>query len=157
MDYGLGRGNDPNDLNAKVKKQSLTASKRQTLISSIASHLLERYPDVMTAYIFGSFVTATAFGDIDVAILTLSRPEKPLNLELSLELELEDIAGCPIDVRVLNLAPLPFRYSVIQEGIVIVDRKPNLRADFEGITLRLYFDFKRFRVRYLKEATHAPI
>lgn len=126
-------------------------------MSSIASRLLEQHPEVIAAYVFGSFVSAGAFGDIDVAILALSAPENPLDLELKLEMELEDVVGCPVDVRVLNQAPLPFRYTVIQEGEVIVDRKPNVRADFEGVTLKLYFDFKRFRIRYLKEVVHAPI
>lgn len=126
-------------------------------MSSIASRLQERHPDVVAAYIFGSFVTADAFADVDVAILLMPPPKKPLDLELAIEMELEDIVGYPVDVRLLNQAPLSFRWTVIHEGVVIVDRKPNFRADFEGITLRLYFDFKRFRARYLKEVVLAPI
>jgi hypothetical protein len=63
----------------------------------------------------------------------------------------------PVDVRVLNGAPLSFQYHVIKDGQVIVDHNPDIRADYEGRVLKQYFDFSRFRMRYLKEVMHAPL
>jgi len=74
-----------------------------------------------------------------------------------MECKLEKILGCPVDVRVLNYAPLSFCQNVIRQGKVVMDRNPDLRADFEGKVLKQYFDFAPFRRQYLQEVTNAPI
>ena len=55
-------------------------------------------------------------------------------------------------MRVLNQAPLSFRYRVIKEGVVLVIRDEALRCEFVESTLRDYFDFAPFRKMYLQEA-----
>jgi len=57
----------------------------------------------------------------------------------------------------LNGAPLSFRYQVIRQGQVILDRDSDLRAAFEGMVFKKYFDFAPFRKRYLKEIGHATV
>ena len=63
----------------------------------------------------------------------------------------------PVDVRILNRAPISFVYQVIKGGITIADKNKDLRADFEGLTLKKYFDFQHLRNEYLKEVANAPI
>ena len=109
------------------------------------------------AYIFGSFLKSDAFSDVDVGILIDHKLDSPLNLELNLEIELEDIVNYPVDVRVLNSAPLSFCQSVIRYGRVILERDTNLRADFMGKILKEYFDFSPYRRRYFREVINAPI
>ena len=41
--------------------------------------------------------------------------------------------------------------------MVILDQDSNLRADFENLTLKKYFDFSFFRRRYLEDVSHAPL
>jgi len=138
-------------------KRTLKHAEKKRLLSEITDRLKELCPDLVAVYVFGSFVTADAFSDMDLGLLFSENPSKTLLLELDLETELERTTACPVDVRVLNGAPLSFVQSVIRTGEVIVDVDPNRRADFEGLILKKYFDFAPFRARYLAEVTNAPL
>jgi predicted nucleotidyltransferase len=138
-------------------KRTLKHAEKKRLLSEITDRLTELCPDLVAVYVFGSFVTVDAFSDMDLGLLFSENPSKPLLLELDLETELERTIACPVDVRVLNGAPLSFVQSVIRTGEVIVDADPNRRADFEGLILKKYFDFAPFRARYLAEVTNAPL
>ena len=140
-----------------MKKHSLKLSEKEKVIELISSYLLDKRKEVAAAYLFGSFSNAEFFSDIDLGILMERVIAKPLNFEMKLERELENIADYQVDIRVLNKAPISFCQNVIRGGKIIVDRDPNFRADFEGIVLREYFDFYPFRRRYLEEVLNAPI
>jgi len=73
------------------------------------------------------------------------------------ENNIEKLISIPVDVRVMNAAPLSFQYQVIHDGRVMIDREPQHRAEYEGQILKQYFDFSRYRKRYLKEAVYAPL
>jgi predicted nucleotidyltransferase len=138
-------------------KYRLTKKRREQIIHKIASHLLKGYPDVMTAYVFGSFLTSRFFSDIDLGVFLTTASDSMLDFELSLESRISRIARYPVDVRVLNRAPISFTQNVFRTGKVILDRDPNIRADFEGRILKLFFDFSHFRRRYLREVTNASV
>ncbi|MGC8814405.1 MAG: hypothetical protein ACP5QL_08385 [Dictyoglomus sp.] len=46
---------------------------------------------------------------------------------------------------------------MLSNKIVIIDRDIDLRADFESLTFRKYFDYKHLIEEYLKEIKNAPI
>lgn len=138
-------------------KRALKPADKKQLRSKVTDRLAQLCPDLVAAYVFGSFVTADAFSDLDLGLLLSEKPSHPLLMELDLESELEKTVACPVDVRVLNGAPISFIQSVIRTGEVIVDVDPNRRADFEGLILKKYFDFAPFRARYLAEVTNAPL
>ena len=145
--------------------------------------VLTAHANIAFAYVFGSFITAQkkisqsdkiVFNDIDVAVyftnpriagenkFVLADSEKyklnnSLLLELRIENELEEILHTPVDVRIINSSPLAFQYNVIKSGIVIIDRDKNMRADFEGLTFKKYFDYVYIRNEYLKNIVNAPI
>lgn len=138
------------------KKHSLTTPERTAVSARIADRLAQSLPEMAAAYIFGSFVGQDSFGDIDIGILlSTDELDQPLAYELNIETFLEKEIELPVDVRVLNGAPLSFQQNVIQKGLLIVDKNPNRRAAFEGNVRKKYFDFSRFRRRYLKEIAHA--
>lgn len=139
------------------KKHRIKDYQRERVVNKISSYLVERHKEIIAVYLFGSFNAAEAFSDIDLAILADSPLDDPLFIEIDLETELEKIVKYRVDVRILNKAPLSFCREVIRSGIVIVDRKPNLRADFQGKILKQYSDFTTFRRRYLYEVVNAPI
>jgi hypothetical protein len=57
----------------------------------------------------------------------------------------------PVDVRVLNEAPLTFRYHALKgEPLVVRDRE--LLDEMRARTWDEYFDFLPFARRYLREA-----
>jgi uncharacterized protein len=139
------------------KKHRIKDYQRERVVNKISSYLVERHKEIIAVYLFGSFNAAEAFSDIDLAILADSPLDDPLFIEIDLETELEKIVKYRVDVRILNKAPLSFCREVIRSGIVIVDRRPNLRADFQGKILKQYSDFTPFRRRYLYEVVNAPI
>ncbi|MBM4401271.1 MAG: nucleotidyltransferase domain-containing protein [Crenarchaeota archaeon] len=138
-------------------KHTLPNKQKEKLIVKISSFLGRQQEEILIAYLFGSFVKSESFSDIDVALVMRSEPDQPLSLELALENQLEKIVKFPVDVRILNKAPLAFSQNVFRTGRVILDRDPNFRADFQGKILKQYFDFAPFRRRYLQEVTNAPI
>jgi uncharacterized protein len=120
-------------------------------------NILEEDENILFAYVFGSSVMHDAFHDIDIAIF-LKTPNKStaLTQELDLEVRLSGALRLQVDVRILNEAPLPFRYNVLKTGRVILDRDALRRSDFESLTYRMYFDFERFRIEYLRGAKRVP-
>lgn len=130
---------------------------KSTITGAIRSFFASRYPEIAAVYIFGSFVDADRFSDVDIAILLRNDIADPLSFELELETQLEKRIHYSVDIRILNSAPTSFAAAVVRTGIVVIDRAPDFRADFSSLLLRKYFDFKHFREEYLKEVAHAPI
>ncbi|MGH7304388.1 MAG: nucleotidyltransferase domain-containing protein [Candidatus Rokuibacteriota bacterium] len=115
---------------------------------------LEACPEVVLAVLHGSFPKGGTYRDIDVAVwLTperLSRGERfRYALDLSVHLQLQ--LGSPIDVRVLNDAPLSFRYHALQ-GRPLVARDEEFLDDLRARTWDDYLDFQPFARQYLREA-----
>jgi predicted nucleotidyltransferase len=138
-------------------KKHLDPLQKDRLTEQLSSFLTREDAPIAAAYLFGSFVTGASFSDLDVGLFMTEAPEQPLPLEIDLESRIEKATGIPTDVRVLNGAPLSFCYNVIRHGKLVLDREPNLRAAFQGRVLKEYFDFSRFRRRYLQEVVNAPV
>jgi predicted nucleotidyltransferase len=117
--------------------------------------VLARYP-VVVAYVYGSVARGTVLptSDVDIAlVLTESLPPyERLQLELTIEGEVEEAAGIyPIDVRVINDAPLLVKGRILQEGIRVYEGDRQKRIAFEVLTRHQYWDFEPF-VRPLQQA-----
>jgi len=138
-------------------KYTLTKSEKEKIIKEISSDLFQGHSEILTVYIFGSFISMQSFSDIDIGIVTAMDLRQPLAFELELENRLEKTIKYPVDIRVLNQAPLSFSQNVFRTGRIIIDKDPNMRADFEGRILKQYFDFSPFQQRYLQEVTNAPV
>jgi uncharacterized protein len=126
---------------------------REQLRSRLARDL-EGRPEILLAVLHGSFTRGESFRDIDVAVwldpLRLSKPERFRHgLDLSVELRLT--VGHPVDVRVLNDAPLGFRYHALAGSPLLV-RDDGFLADLRARTWDEYLDFQPFARRFLREA-----
>jgi predicted nucleotidyltransferase len=140
-----------------MSKRRIPKKEKDVLINRI-SKILKAKEYIIFAYIFGSFASDDGFKDIDIGIFISSAKDiSPLRLELEIEAELEDIFHIPVDVRIINNAPLSFIYNVLRNGIVIIDNNKFMRADFEGLIYKKYFDFQHLRREYLREIINAPI
>lgn len=139
-------------------QKKLVHKERKILLQKIADILKDKH-DIIFAYIFGSFSDEAAdFNDIDIGVyVSGNERESLLQVEFEIERELEDRIHIPFDVRIINRTPLSFAYQIIKSGIIIVDKNRNLRADFEGLTCKKYFDFQHLRNEYLREIVNAPI
>lgn len=140
-----------------IRKKKLSAEEKKILIEKI-SNILKAKEYIVFAYIFGSFASEDSYKDMDVGIFVSGAGDiSPLRLELKMEDELEDIIHIPVDVRIINSAPLSFVYNILKNGIIIVDNNRSLRADFEGLIYKKYADFRYFRREYLREIRNAPV
>ena len=114
-----------------MRPRDLSFKEKQRLSNLLAGLLLER-EEILFAYLYGSLLHGT-FRDIDIGVFLRdesSGAAVSIRYETALEQELENSTGVPIDVRVLNVAPLPFAYSVLQTGEVLVSRDEQARCDF---------------------------
>jgi predicted nucleotidyltransferase len=126
---------------------------REQLRSRLAGDLHAR-PEILLALLHGSFARGEAFRDIDVAVwldpARLPKDERfrfALDLSVQLRLTLEH----PVDVRVLNDAPLGFRYHALA-GSPLVVRDEGFLDELRARTWDEYLDFQPFARRYLREA-----
>ncbi len=133
------------------EKHQLSETDRKKFIKKIKG-ILEKKSEISFAFTHGSFVKGDHFRDIDIAIFLDRIPESLIDYELSLETELMSAIGTyQVDVRVLNMAPLSFKYNVIKNGAILFVKDDNKRADFQEVVLSLYFDFEPYRNNYLRE------
>lgn len=120
--------------------------------------ILVKKSEISFAFAHGSFVKEGHFQDIDIAIFLDQIPEHLLDYELSLETELMHTVGAyQVDVRVLNTAPLSFKYNVIKNGSILLVKDDNKRTDFQEAVLSHYFDFELYRNNYLRETIGAGV
>jgi len=130
-----------------MKIHTLNDIQKKEIIDELTRLLRER-EEIIFAYLHGSFLTHD-FRDIDIAIY-LKKDEDVL-YEVELGVELEKILKFPVDVRVLNSAPLTFKFKVIKDGLLLFSRDERIRSDFEALTISEYHDFSYFRKRYRRE------
>jgi predicted nucleotidyltransferase len=113
--------------------------------------------NVIFAYLHGSFVHQDGFKDVDVAVYIGSPPGQVVDVadyEISLSIRLEKEMRLPIDVRVLNHAPLSYRYHA-SCGILLLTRDESERENFLNRTWSEYFDFLPLSRIYYEELTRA--
>lgn len=101
---------------------------------------------VVCAYLFGSHARgeAGADSDIDVAILLGDDvpDEAAFDLRLRLARSIERAAGVgPIEVVVLNGAPLPLLGRVLRDRILLFSDDEARRVRFESLAERRFLDF----------------
>ena len=121
-------------------------AQKDALIAAVKDYLIKQQP-VLFAYLYGSFAEGRPFHDVDVAAYvdpeSFTTTDELFNHGLSLSAELDlAISGVTVDLRLLNLAPTPFRFSVISKGSLLFTKDETQRIDFEGRTRSLYFDFQ---------------
>ena len=120
--------------------------------------LLNKQPHIIFAYLFGSKAKgyANERSDWDIAIyITESIKENSLWPAFELEAQLSRAVKATVQVTILN-TPLPpvFAFEILKDGVILIDRDPNLRMDFENRVLRHYYDWQYFLKRQMKADQH---
>lgn len=121
--------------------------------NELREHLRRHFlgqPEVVFAYLHGSFVADLPYRDIDVAVYLKPLPADSLEYRLAVGNELTLRLGFPVDVQVLNDASPAFRYSVTR-GQLLFSRDEVLRGLFCERTWREYLDFLPFLKDNLRE------
>lgn len=149
-----------NIFDKEKKAYIISPENKNTLLNNLASTLQENRA-ITFAYIHGSFLSEGTFRDIDIAIYLDEQaiPDKAGHTrhEIALEMELEKIFNYPFDIRIVNNAPLSFRYNVIKSGRLLFSIDEDLSASFAARTMSDYVDFLPYRKRYLKEVLNLEI
>lgn len=116
--------------------------------------LLQNRSEILFALLHGSFLAGGPFRDVDLALYV--DPESIgsatfREYESDLAVRLGEAVGLPVDVCVLNDAPLAFRYHALK-GHVLLVRAADLLDEFRARTWDDYCDFAPFARQYLREA-----
>jgi predicted nucleotidyltransferase len=123
----------------------------EVIAAVLRQHFAARSEGVVAAWLFGSVARGTARhdSDIDVAILFAEAPPSTLEgLPLDIEDELGRQFGRPVQVVVMNEAPVDLVHRVIRDGILVCERDRNARVRFEVRSRNEYFDLLPYLRRY---------
>jgi len=130
---------------------------RKREIEKTIEKLLSVKEEVRFAFLFGSFYDDTEenplpFHDVDVGVFLKGLDKKEsVYYAFDLSEELSMSTGMPVDVRVLNFAPVTFLFHVVR-GKLIIDKDEEERSDFMEHVVRHYLDMEPLFRRAVKEA-----
>ena len=121
----------------------------------VMSQVLSDVPEVAAAYAYGSRVAGRPMpgSDLDIALVLAAgvRGGDPLLAErVAGRVASELQASVEIDAHIADDLPLPVQGRVVTQGVLVFERDPVRRVDFETSTRRLYFDFLPFLERDAK-------
>jgi predicted nucleotidyltransferase len=104
------------------------------------------------AYVYGSVLESDRIHDVDVGIF-LDDPmvAQQMNMMDALSVTLSAAVGFPVDILVLNEAPLPFLYHVLR-GRLLLCRDETFLTDMLEDVARRYLDLAPFLRNGTKEA-----
>ena len=114
----------------------LSPEERNQIRDQLAAEL-SQYPDVLFAYTYGSFVDSESFHDVDIGVY-LSGSTINAKIAADLSQRLSGKIKLPVNVRILNAAPISFRFHVLR-GECLFSRNDDLRTDIMEDIMRRYF------------------
>ena len=119
--------------------------------------ILATRPEVLFAYVFGSFAEpGVPFRDVDVGVYLEPSYAKGVDqfaYEAKLSLELGKTTGVEVDVHVINRAPVSFAHNVLQ-GKVIFCRDDEQLSDYIEHISQEWCDFEHLFHEGLKDLLH---
>ena len=131
-------------------------------IRRLIKDYLQNRKEIIFAYIFGSFVNADDFRDIDVAVyidspdLTKDFEKYPYGYESKILGELAGILHSDkIDLVLLNKSPLLITHRIVNTGELLFDKAKYRRINFENSVRKEFIDheyFRKIRTYYLKKS-----
>jgi predicted nucleotidyltransferase len=118
---------------------------RAEVIARLSRHFAAHGEGIVCAYLFGSVARGTAGkgSDVDVALL-LERDPPPTLAEskVGMESRLEAATRLPVDLVVLNGAPVELVHRVLRDGVLVHEADRSARVRFEVRARNEYFDLK---------------
>lgn len=138
----------------RIRTHHLSTEEKEKVLQGAAASL-GRHEEILFAYALGSFLEEGPFRDLDLVVYVQPgesqylgfRYEDGLAQEVTHDLNLP----FPVDLRLLNGAPLAFQYHAFH-GRLLLDRDPDRRVDLLACVLSRYFDIKPIIAHHMKEA-----
>jgi predicted nucleotidyltransferase len=130
------------------------------VIQQLQQFFAHDHAGIACVYLYGS----TARGqpqrtsDIDVAVLYDQEPPPTLaGLGLELGARLERCLDRPVDLLILNRAPVDLIHRVLRDGVLIYDGNPSMRIRFEVQARNEYFDLLPYLRQYRGTVRNVPL
>ena len=123
----------------------------RALLQQLQAFFSRDHVGIVCVYVYGSVARGEARGtsDIDVAVLYTQEPPPTLDgLGLELGYTLERLLGKPVDLVILNRAPLDLIHRVLRDGVLVYDSNPSFRIRFEVQARNAYFDLLPYLHQY---------
>ena len=135
----------------KTGLHTIRPEQREDLLIELRVEL-EKTSGLRFAYVYGSVLESDRVHDVDVGIF-LDDPmvAQQMNTMDTLSVTLSAAAGFPVDIRVLNEAPLPFLYHVLR-GRLVLCRDETFLTDMLEDVARRYLDLAPFLRNGTKDA-----
>ena len=120
----------------------LEDSKLQALSARLASE-----EGIDAAYLLGSALRGglRPDSDVDIAILPKRGVSFSTRQRADLALDLEEIAGRPVDLGILKTSSLIYAKEAVAHGKLLYERDRNARAFFAMLTFSMYADLQQNR------------
>ena len=131
--------------------------KEKKKVQLLLGELLKKEKGILFAYLHGTFEEGKPFRDIDLAVFVeeaIIPRNRFMDFEIAASLRLQESIEMPVDLKVLNYAPLGFQYYSTT-GLLIMCKDDDLRVDYLTKIRSLYFDFKPSSERFLLEMIDA--
>jgi predicted nucleotidyltransferase len=131
----------------------ITASRTPSDLAKTLATFLSAQPEIRFAILYGSAAEGGAFRDLDIGVFmdrTQVSADADLDYAFAVADELSGLVPFPVDVRVINDAPLPFRYNV-SRGIPLTGREEEDLYTFLERTWDECLDFKPILLEYLRD------
>jgi predicted nucleotidyltransferase len=107
-------------------------------------------PRILAAFLFGSVAAGTAgpLSDVDVGLLIDgAAPDGAQTIARVTDSLFRRFKRTRVDVVALANAPMPLRYRVVRDGVLVVSRDPAALQRFIVDSVLHYLDFKPLRDR----------
>ena len=114
--------------------------------------LLDSQDVIQFAYLYGSILDELPCHDIDIGVYVQGIQGTDMTfyaLELGEQFSRE--VGCPVDVRLLNDAPVSFLFHVLK-GELLSEQNPKLHAQLFEKTVSRYLDMQPLLLQATREA-----
>ncbi len=137
----------------RVTRHTLSEEQRRDIIREITS-VLSRQPEIVFAFLHGSFLSGSSFRDIDLGIFVRGIDSADFwDYEARRAQEIEEALNglYLVEPKVINKAPLSFCYHVIR-GRALFVRDERSVTEFMVRVARSYLDIAPIRHRYMVEA-----
>lgn len=126
----------------------------EVIVEKLKKYFLDK--DVAAVYLFGSYVKGKERkgSDLDLGILHKTNDDPLKNFESNIEfaVQLEEIMGITVDVVDLEKVNVFILHQMMLNKIMILDKDPKRRVDFEVARRKEYFDRKYFYKTYHEQA-----
>lgn len=132
---------------------------RQETVQQLQWFFDDTHLDIVCVYLYGSMARGEArqASDIDLAVLYAAPPPATLEgLGFALSDRLEQILGRPVDLLVLNRAPVDLIHRVLRDGVLVYDSNPSARIRFEVQARNAYFDLLPYLHAYRRHTARTP-